>query len=109
MFNVHRTVSNMPYNQLHTWPSIYVTLPDVHRDQGEIQLEIAHVLSMDILVTPRCWINEQRALHDIIPASDCYNFLVPFSIYTDQIFLVRRAPALCNIPKRPRIISPSSQ
>ena len=30
MLNVHRTVSNLPYNQLHISPSIYVTLLDVH-------------------------------------------------------------------------------
>ena len=30
MLNVHHTVSNMPYDQLHIPTSIYVTLPNVH-------------------------------------------------------------------------------
>ena len=54
--------------------------------KNEIQLEIAHVFFMDIVGSSKMLINEQRALHDIIPASGCYNFLVPFSIHADQIF-----------------------
>jgi len=74
----------------------------------EIQLEITHVFFMDIVGSSKMLINEQRALYDIIPASGCYNFLVPFSIHADQ-FLFRRAPALREIPTPPRIMSPSSQ
>jgi hypothetical protein len=51
----------------------------------EIQLEITHVLFMDIVGYSKMLINEQRALHDIIP-SGWYNFLVAFSIHADQFF-----------------------
>jgi len=52
----------------------------------EVQLEITHVLFMYIVGYSKMLINGQRALHDIIPASGCHNFLVPFSIRADQFF-----------------------
>ena len=67
----------------------------------EIQLEIAHVFFMDIVGSSKMLINEQRALHDIIPASGCYNFLVPFSIHADQFFYFGVRLPYAKSPRHP--------
>lgn len=47
---------------------------------------------MDIVGYSKMLINEQRALHDIIPRLRLPQFLVPFSIHADQFFYFVRLP-----------------
>ena len=67
----------------------------------EIQLGITHVLFMDIVGYSKMLIDEQRALHDIIPASGWYNFLVPFSIHADQFFYFGVRLPYAKFPRHP--------
>jgi hypothetical protein len=53
MLNVHRTVSNMPYDQLHISPSIYITLPNVLLDQGRDPAR-----DHSCLIHGHCWLLE---------------------------------------------------
>jgi hypothetical protein len=56
---------------------------------------------MDIVGYSKMLINEQRALHDIIPASGWHNFFVPFSIHADQFFYFGVRPPYAKFPRHP--------